>query len=405
MVDSPDSLMKDLEAIRQITFVPSLLEIVCQVTGMGFAAVARVTTDRWVACSVRDEVGFGLKEGGELQIETTLCNEIRNHHHPILIEDVAQDSEYCHHHTLRIYNLQSYISFPIILKNGEFFGTLCAISSQPAQVNTKKVKDTFAMFAELLSFHLQSLDLLERSYNTHQNLVEKNQALTLVNNDLDTIVYTASHDLKSPLANMEGLVEALSYNVEEENLNRKEIKHITRLMQSSLKSFRGTLQDLTTLIEAEDTGSGQKITKEISFWELTEEIKQDLNKLIAESQAIIEVVGIDKILLSSPRKNYKSILYNLISNALKYRSPDRVPHVLVQLKQVNGMIQLSVTDNGLGIPLDQQEKIFNQYQRLHSHVEGSGLGLFIVHRLVARMKGSIQVKSTLDQGTTFTIFL
>jgi len=404
MVDSPEALRQDLEAVQQISFVPSMLEVICQITGMGFAAVARVTSDRWVACSVRDEVQFGLKEGGELQIATTLCNEIRDHRQPIIINDVAQDTCYHNHHTPRIYNLQSYISFPILLKNGEFFGTLCAISSRPAQVNNKKVIDTFTMFAELLSFHLQSLDLLERSYHTNRELVDKNKALTLVNNDLDTIVYTASHDLKSPLVNMEGLLQALSYNLKEENLNREEINQIIRLMQSSLKRFKGTLRDLTTLIET-DNNSGKEITAEISWWELVGEVKQDLNKLIAESQAIIEIAGVDKILLSFSRKNYKSILYNLISNALKYRSPDRAPHVRVQLEQVAGRIQLTITDNGLGIPREKQEKIFNLFQRLHSHVEGSGLGLFIVHRLVTRMKGKIQVKSTVNQGTTFTILL
>ncbi|WP_233218927.1 GAF domain-containing protein [Adhaeribacter arboris] len=164
MIYSYDNLLQDLEAVRQISFVPSMLEIICQVTGMGFAAVARVTPDKWIACSVRDEVQFGLEAGGELPIKTTLCNEIRDHRKPIIIDNVAQDPEYNNHHTPKIYGLQSYISFPIILKNGTFFGTLCAIDSKPAQLNNKKIVDTFTMFAELLSYHLQSQDLLERSY-------------------------------------------------------------------------------------------------------------------------------------------------------------------------------------------------------------------------------------------------
>lgn len=404
MTESPDNLLKDLEAVRQISFAPSLLEIICQITGMGFAAIARVTHDRWIACSVRDEVNFGLKEGGELKIETTLCNEIRDHHQPVIIDHVAQDPNYQSHHTPQIYGLQSYISFPIILKNGEFFGTLCAIDSKPALVNTKKVIDTFTMFTELLAFHLQSLDLLERSYHTHQELVNKNKMLTQVNSDLDTIVYTASHDLKSPLSNMEGLVEALSYSLGEENLNWEKIDQIIRMMQSSLKSFKGTIQDLTLIIDA-DNNSREEIAEEISFLELVDEIKQDLSKLIVESQATFEVVGADKLQLPFSRRNFKSILYNLLSNALKYRSPDRLPVVQVQLEQQNGKINLIVTDNGLGIPADQQDKIFTLFQRLHSHVEGSGLGLYIVRRLVDRMAGQIQVTSTVNQGTTFTIIL
>ena len=69
---------KDVAAVAGIGAVPAILEVVCRTTGMGFAAVARVTEDRWVACAVRDEIAFGLAPGGELPVETTICDEIRN---------------------------------------------------------------------------------------------------------------------------------------------------------------------------------------------------------------------------------------------------------------------------------------------------------------------------------------
>lgn len=72
-----DDLQQDLVAIAQIDVVPTVLDVVCRVTGMGFAAVARVTEDRWIACAVRDEIAFGLQPGGALKVETTICNEIR----------------------------------------------------------------------------------------------------------------------------------------------------------------------------------------------------------------------------------------------------------------------------------------------------------------------------------------
>ncbi|CAM3727790.1 GAF domain-containing protein [Pontibacter korlensis] len=83
-----------MEAIKQIPVVPTMLEVICQLTGMGFAAIARVTEDRWIACSVRDEVEFGLQKGGELKVETTLCNEIRDHRQPIIIEHVDKHPQY-----------------------------------------------------------------------------------------------------------------------------------------------------------------------------------------------------------------------------------------------------------------------------------------------------------------------
>src|SRR5688572_28177442 len=101
MIDTQDELYKDMAVIWQIPMVPTMLEVICQTTGMGFAAIARVTEDRWLACSVRDEVAFGLEAGGELKIETTLCQEVRHHQKPIIIDNVEEDPHYCNHHTPR----------------------------------------------------------------------------------------------------------------------------------------------------------------------------------------------------------------------------------------------------------------------------------------------------------------
>src|ERR1700734_4359247 len=89
----------DIERVSNIAAVPTILDVVCRATGMRFAAVARVTEDRWVACSVLDEIGFGLKQGGELRIETTICNEIRQSREPVVIDNVAEDAEWCSHAT------------------------------------------------------------------------------------------------------------------------------------------------------------------------------------------------------------------------------------------------------------------------------------------------------------------
>jgi signal transduction histidine kinase len=403
MIDNQDALFKDMEAVRQIPIVPSMLKVICQTTGMGFAAIARVTDDRWLACSVRDEVEFGLQEGGELKVETTLCNEIRDSQRLIAIDHVDEDPDFKNHHTPKIYGLQSYISVPIILKDGTFFGTLCAIDSKPAKVNNSKVIGIFTMFAELLAFHLQSLDLLERSYNANMELHHENKILTSVNFDLDNFVYTASHDLKSPISNIEGLLEVLSDTVSKEEIDREEVNHIMDMMKSSLRRFAVTIKNLTTVVET-DMNSEDEVAEELSLFEVMEDVKQDLASQIAASDATIEVVCEDDLLIHFSKKNFKSILYNLLSNAIKYSSPERPAEVLVKMEKVDGQIQLSVTDNGLGIPAEKQDKVFAMFKRLHDHVEGSGIGLYIVKRIVDNSKGQIQVKSALDKGTTFTIF-
>jgi GAF domain-containing protein len=148
----------DIAAVDKIPAVPTILEVVCRTTGMGFAAVARVTEDRWIACSVRDEIAFGLQPGGELKVETTICHEIRQSGQPVIINDVAEDPLFCHHHTPALYGFQSYISMPIVLPDGRFFGTLCAIDPRPARLDKPEIISMFKLFAELVAFHLNALD-------------------------------------------------------------------------------------------------------------------------------------------------------------------------------------------------------------------------------------------------------
>jgi len=176
MAQAYNHFCEDIETVKQIAIVPALLEMICRYTGMRFAAIAKVTEDRWIACSVKDELGFGLRPGGELKVETTLCNEVRAYREPIIIDNFAEDEKYARHHTPRIYGIQSYISFPIVLKTGELFGTLCAIDHKPAHVSDPRIIGMFSLFCELLTFHLQNLALVEKGqltlYIANYNLLE-----------------------------------------------------------------------------------------------------------------------------------------------------------------------------------------------------------------------------------------
>jgi hypothetical protein len=93
------ALTADISAVSKIDAVASILEVICRTTGMGFSAVARVTQDRWVACAVHDEIAFGLRPGGELDVKTTICGEIRDSGRAVIIDHVAEDKDYCGHHT------------------------------------------------------------------------------------------------------------------------------------------------------------------------------------------------------------------------------------------------------------------------------------------------------------------
>lgn len=153
LIEEPN-IQTDISIVNRIPGIQKLLEVVCRVTGMGFAAIARVTEDQWVACAVRDEIAFGLEPGGELKVETTICNEIRQHGKAVIIDHVEEDCVFAWHPTPIMYGFKSYISMPIKRPDGTFFGTLCAIDPKPAKLNNPGIIGMFTLFSELISFYL-----------------------------------------------------------------------------------------------------------------------------------------------------------------------------------------------------------------------------------------------------------
>ena len=128
--------MKDSFAAQSVAdcddpAIHAILEEVCGLTGMGFAAVARVTEDRWIACQLLDRIEFGLDPGDELEVKKTICDDIRKSGEAIIIDEVGADPQWNRHPVPILYGFQSYVSIPIMLDDGSFFGTLCAIDPKP----------------------------------------------------------------------------------------------------------------------------------------------------------------------------------------------------------------------------------------------------------------------------------
>ncbi len=126
----------------------AILRDICAATGMGFAAVARVTEQRWIACQVEDKIEFGLNPGDELKIHETICDEIRGSGEAVVIDDVSDDIKWSRHPVPVIYGFKSYCSFPVYLDDGTFFGTLCAIDPEPRQLSDEAIVAMFANYAK-----------------------------------------------------------------------------------------------------------------------------------------------------------------------------------------------------------------------------------------------------------------
>jgi GAF domain-containing protein len=186
----PHDFQDELDAIASIPAVDTILEVVCRTTAMGFAAIARVTDDRWVCCAVKDNIAFGLKPGGELKVETTICDQIRASRELVVIDHVTEDRSFHSHPTPAMYGFQSYISVPILMPDGGFFGTLCAIDPRPNALNTPAVLGMFKLFAELIALHLDMHARLAVQQRENARLQDQFRA-------------GLGHDMRNTLAAME----------------------------------------------------------------------------------------------------------------------------------------------------------------------------------------------------------
>lgn len=130
-----DELITEAVLAGQGEPVRALLEKVCRVTGMGFAAVARVTEERWIACQVLDRIEFGMKPGDELAIMTTICNDIRACGDAVVIDSIDGNATWRTHAAPTLYGFKSYASLPLYGPDGAFFGTLCAIDPAPHELS------------------------------------------------------------------------------------------------------------------------------------------------------------------------------------------------------------------------------------------------------------------------------
>jgi PAS domain S-box-containing protein len=231
------------------------------------------------------------------------------------------------------------------------------------------------------------------------DLISANESLQKTNAHLDTIVYTASHDLKLPINNLEGLLSLLGKQLEGGD---ERTKSILAMCAQSVGKLRETIQELISLIKIQD----EEITLEnVSCKDVIEDIKLSIHELIQQTNAriITDFNGCDQIKLTKPA--LKSIFYNLTSNAIKYSAQDRQPEVFIQTTRNGKYVKIIVEDNGLGIDEEGKKHLFTRFKRLHSHVEGSGMGLYIVKKTVESAGGDIEVESQLGKGTRFTIFL
>ncbi len=355
---------------------------------MRFAAVARVTEDRWIACSVLDDLEFGLMPGGELQVETTICHEIRQSRQPVIIDEVDADPAWCRHQTPRMYGFQSYISMPIILADGSFFGTLCAIDPRPARLNNPQVVGMFRLFAELIA---RNLEISRKLADAGAALAEERAVAKL----REQFLAVLAHDLRGPLCGVKALAGLL-----QRNLPADETPTVVNLIEGSATRMIGLVDNLLDLARGR-LGGGIRLQRDAR-----EPVEAVLRATISEfgathpSRAIetdFEIGGN----VDCDRPRIAQLFYNLLSNALSYGAEDRP--VRVRARTSGDAFELSVANSGEPIPAPVMQQLFQPFFRnaLHTNREGLGIGLYIADEIAKAHGGTLSVSSSAEE-TLFT---
>jgi signal transduction histidine kinase len=383
-VSLPQDFESDVIAVQSIAAVSLILDVVCQSTGMGFAAVARVTDHRWIACQVLDRIAFGMTSGGELAVETTICQEVRDCRQPVIINNVAEDAKYSSHPVPALYGFQSYISMPIMLPDGRFFGTLCAIDPRPARVKSPEIVGMFKLFAELIGFHLDAQYRLDASA---KSLSEERKTAEL----REQFIAVLGHDLRNPLAAMNsgtGLLMRLKPDakaLEVIKLMQGSVSRMTILIENLLDFARGRLGG----------GLDLKLETRMSLLPVLQQVVDEL--IFSHPGRSIEVDWDIKVPVTCDHSRIAQLVSNLLGNALVHGA-QKAP---VQLRAAtsSGSFIVAVRNEGDAISPDRIARLFQPFQRNgeRTHREGLGLGLFIASEIARAHQGTITVKSTMEQ--------
>ncbi len=383
--------VQDIASIQSISSVPTILEAVSALTGLRFVCIARVTGDSWTTCAVLDKLNFGLKVGEGLDVTTTLCEEVRDTRRAVIIDNVSCDPKYKDHHTPRIYGFKSYISIPVFRPDGDYFGTLCALDPEAANVSSPATVTSMTLFAQLITKHLETETKLSESQVA---LLSERETSEL----REQFIAVLGHDLRTPL----GSILLGADLLQSEPLTPNGSSVVLR-MRRSAQRMAGLVNDVVDFTRGRMGGGiAVDMQHETALQAPLMQVIEELRGHYPERQ--IEVDFALSIPVHCDVRRMQQLLSNLLKNALVYGDPAKP--VLVRCSSQNGIFELSIVNHGPAISQTTIDQLFKPFWRASSHAstEGLGLGLFIVSEIARSHGGDLDVDSS-DQTTRFTFRL
>jgi two-component system phosphate regulon sensor histidine kinase PhoR len=217
--------------------------------------------------------------------------------------------------------------------------------------------------------------------------------------DYETLLDTVSHDLKTPLTSLGLSIELIKTSSLEDP---EELKMLLQTVENSVIKMKSLIGELTDTRKGEHKYRAEE--ELINIEHILEDVRLTLNDVILETGVTINhEIQVSQITFS--RRKLRSILFNLVSNGIKFRSSDRAPQIFIRTRQVEDFVVISVSDNGVGIEKNKQDFIFSKYYRIENSIEGSGIGLYLVKEMVTNSGGRIYLESEPGRGSQFDLYL
>ncbi len=380
----------DIQIVSGSDLIGTILETILLATNMRFAAVARVTAERWVACRTVDEVNFGLAEGDEIEIQSTFCQSVRATGQRVMFNDVATDDVYRGHPIATNFGIVSYASIPIYRSDGSFFGTLCAIDIEPREVKHPRVVAMLEMFASVISQGLETQEQLA----AQELLIEKERELAQIQEEFVAVL---GHDLRNPVAAFGAGLRQL-----EKEPQSARTETILPLMRSSLRRMNELIENIMMHAKSR-LGGGIRIsaTPNAPLAEAITEVVEEFRIAAPEREIVLELDFNQPVHCDAAR--IAQAVSNLVSNAINHGTPGSV--IKVQGTCAEGELAITVSNRGKAIPEELKSDLFRPFQRgRKAKSEGLGLGLFIASSIAHSHDGRIDVTSK-DGTTAFTLKL
>lgn len=377
-----DALMRDLEAVARIPAVPTILDVISRTTSMGFVVLARVTEGRWMACGVKDTMQLGLDRGGELNVETTICRDIRRHRRPVIIDDVERDDLYRRHPAPLTHGFHSFISVPVVLPDGTFFGTLSALDRRPRLLSAPETVSSFELYAELIALQL---DVNLRLVETEISL----QTATEVSKLREQFIAVLGHDLRNPLASVAAGARLLTRKPER-------TPEIVANIESSIARMSGLIDDVLDFARGRlGNGLALNLDNDVPIRVLIEEVVQELQS--AHPDRVIDIECEADLPVVCDRARVAQLLSNLLGNALTHGATSGPIKVRALARDLS--FELSVANPGEPIARAAMAQMFQPFFRAKAghRRDGLGLGLFIASEIARAHGGSLVVTSDVTE--------